>query len=154
MNAGLFECPAGGVDADRSVVTACFGSGLHGLRTTNARTEPFPEIQHAVNPQFRRDPKTLEQWFQIRWHRASFAAADLSTCPVQQLQIITKPQRQTTLVRRSTNGRLRTHGLPLRLQRNRSQPTCTRTVLDTIVLRILTVSLLPRIGGEGGRQAG
>ena len=47
---GLCKCPAGRADADGSVVAACFCRSRHGLRTINVRTEPLPEIHHAVNP--------------------------------------------------------------------------------------------------------
>lgn len=43
---------------------------------------PHRLAQGGVNPQVSRDPTTLEQRFQIRWHRAAFVAAKLTIRPI------------------------------------------------------------------------
>ena len=47
--AALCECSASGIGVDRLAAALRLNSGLHGLRTIDARTGPFPEIQYAVN---------------------------------------------------------------------------------------------------------
>jgi hypothetical protein len=61
----LRKRPARRTDTDRSAVPSCFRSGFHRFRTTDARSEQFSKIHHAINPEFRRNPKSIKQRLQI-----------------------------------------------------------------------------------------
>ena len=57
----LRKCPVSRTDTDRSVMSSSFRSGFHRFRTTDNRAEPFSEVYDTINPEFRRDPRSLKQ---------------------------------------------------------------------------------------------
>ena len=110
--------------------------GLPRLGQTGLTAEAFAEVPDEIDPRLGTAVQTLKNRSTLGRNHADFVFPNLTTCPVEQLQILIQSHRQAAFVAGSPECDLLSHVLSWRIQSHRSQPTGPLTMLDPYILSL------------------